>query len=252
MAKIDLIQQVQNVLAVQYGGTGLRYVVAFADREVPAGTQNGSNTAFTLVNVPSPAFSLILDKNGSIADQTTAYTLAGNTITWSVAPSSGDAIRAWYRYILYSLNLSDGLFVQDSFASGAALGGLHLSDSLSLSDVLAKSGLEQEAPTDSLALSDSISSFMYMRRSLSDSLSLSDAFVEIPVQLNKSLSDSESANWADSFKEVPLQLSERLTDSETTNWTDALSFRPTQLNQAITDSEASNWKDSQSALFGSP
>ena len=71
----------------------------FADGETPSGLINGINTTFTLANAPSPALSLILSLNGMVQQQGAGddYTLAGNTITFLVAPVTGPLI-AWYRY----------------------------------------------------------------------------------------------------------------------------------------------------------
>ncbi len=48
----------------------------FIDAEVPAGTVNGSNTAFTLANVPNPPTSLALFRNGLLLTQGGDYTLS--------------------------------------------------------------------------------------------------------------------------------------------------------------------------------
>lgn len=76
------------------GGSGPNY----ADNETPSGTINGSNTAFTLANSPSPAGSLqlYLDGVGQIA--ATDYTLSGASVTFTSAPSTGGLLRAFYRY----------------------------------------------------------------------------------------------------------------------------------------------------------
>ena len=82
-------------------GTDLQNVQKTADltdSEVPSGTINGSNVTFTLANAPSPASSLQLFLNGLL--QTAGgvdYTLSGSTITYGVAPETGDAHVAWYR-----------------------------------------------------------------------------------------------------------------------------------------------------------
>lgn len=72
----------------------------FADSETPGGTINGSNTAFTLAHLPSPAASLKLYLNGQrlTAGAGADYTLAGSNITMAAAPSSGDVLIADYRY----------------------------------------------------------------------------------------------------------------------------------------------------------
>lgn len=70
----------------------------FADNETPAGTIDGVNVTFTLAHSPSPTGSLQLYQNGLLLIQGTHYTLAGSTITLSVAPSVGDNLDAYYRY----------------------------------------------------------------------------------------------------------------------------------------------------------
>lgn len=71
----------------------------FGDSETPAGVINGVNAVFTLANAPSPAASLILTLNGLVQYAGgVSYTLAGNQITYAVAPLVGDVHRAWYRY----------------------------------------------------------------------------------------------------------------------------------------------------------
>ena len=63
--------------------------------EVPAGTINGSNTLFTLAFTPT-AGTLALYLNGLRLKLTEDYTLATNTITFVVAPISGDRLLADY------------------------------------------------------------------------------------------------------------------------------------------------------------
>lgn len=69
--------------------------INFADGEVPTGTINGTNIAFTLAHTPNPSTSLKLYKNGL---RTTAFTLSGSTITYTTAPQSGDTHVSDYRY----------------------------------------------------------------------------------------------------------------------------------------------------------
>jgi hypothetical protein len=81
---------------IEGGGSGPN----FADEEVPTGAINGSNVTFTLAFTPSPAASLILVLNGVIQHQGAGkdYTISGNTITFAVAPTTGDILLAWYRH----------------------------------------------------------------------------------------------------------------------------------------------------------
>ncbi len=80
------------------GGGGL--ATSYSDSETPGGAVNGSNTAFTLVNTPSPAASLDLYVNGLLMTQGTDYTLTANTISFFLhsTPQTGDLIVASYRY----------------------------------------------------------------------------------------------------------------------------------------------------------
>jgi hypothetical protein len=74
--------------------------VAFADGEVPGGSINGSNLAFTLVNSPNPAASLALYRNGVLERATLDYTLSGSTVTFATAstPQTGDTLACFYRH----------------------------------------------------------------------------------------------------------------------------------------------------------
>ena len=55
----------------------------FIDAEIPAGTINGTNAAFTLANVPNPPASLALFRNGLLLTQGGDYTLSSNAITFA-------------------------------------------------------------------------------------------------------------------------------------------------------------------------
>jgi len=71
---------------------------AFVDAEVPTGTLDGSNTAFTLASSPVPAASLQLFENGILLKAGTDYTLAGAAITFlGRTPQLGDLLVANYR-----------------------------------------------------------------------------------------------------------------------------------------------------------
>jgi hypothetical protein len=86
------------------GGGGGGTVPNFADEETPGGTIDGSNTAFTLANAPSPAASLILVRAsgaGGGAVLTAGgvdFTLSGANITMANPPAVGDTLLAWYRH----------------------------------------------------------------------------------------------------------------------------------------------------------
>ena len=70
----------------------------FADMETPAGTLDGVNKVFTLAHAPNPAASLQLFNGLMQQAGGNDYTLAGNTITFTAAPTVGSTLLAWYRY----------------------------------------------------------------------------------------------------------------------------------------------------------
>lgn len=86
------------------GGGGGGTVPNFADEETPGGSINGSNTAFTLANAPSPAASLILVQSSGAGGGAVLkaggvdFTLSGLNITLVNAPATGDSLLAWYRH----------------------------------------------------------------------------------------------------------------------------------------------------------
>lgn len=70
----------------------------FIDKEVPSGSINGSNTAFTIANTPVSGsehvyLNGVLQESGSGND----YTISGTSITMATAPLSGEKIRVTYR-----------------------------------------------------------------------------------------------------------------------------------------------------------
>lgn len=70
----------------------------FVDKEVPSGSINGSNTAFTLANTPVAGsehvhLNGVLLRSGGGND----YTISGTTITMATAPLSGEFIVVSYR-----------------------------------------------------------------------------------------------------------------------------------------------------------
>jgi hypothetical protein len=75
------------------GGGSVNFV-----RETPAGTLNGTNKVFTLTYAPSPTGSLVVYLNGVEQVPTTDYTISGATITFIVAPKTGDLIIAQYTH----------------------------------------------------------------------------------------------------------------------------------------------------------
>lgn len=83
-------------------GSGGGTVVNFADAETPSGACNGSNTAFTVANSPSPTGSMLLVQKTALGAivliQGVDYTLSGASITTTNPPASGDSLITWYRH----------------------------------------------------------------------------------------------------------------------------------------------------------
>lgn len=68
-----------------------RYIV----NEIPSGTVNGTNAAFTLANTPVTGKVQVF-KNGLLQLETDDYTISGGTVTFVVAPLTGSKIRITY------------------------------------------------------------------------------------------------------------------------------------------------------------
>jgi hypothetical protein len=98
------------------GGTG-----TFVDAEVPGGAVNGSNTSFTLANIPQPQTSVELFRNGLLLQQGNDYTISGNTVTFlsATTPQTSDVLLASYRL---SVVISGVGFVDMETPSGSANG----------------------------------------------------------------------------------------------------------------------------------
>ncbi len=67
----------------------------FVISETPSGTINGSNTSFTLWNTPV-AWTVQVFLNWLLQTVTDDYTISWSTITYIVAPVSGDVLRCTY------------------------------------------------------------------------------------------------------------------------------------------------------------
>jgi len=68
-----------------------------AAREVPSGSINGSNAIFAISNTPI-ANTLAVYLNGLLQNLTSDYTFSGVTITFIIAPGSGEDILTTYYY----------------------------------------------------------------------------------------------------------------------------------------------------------
>lgn len=64
--------------------------------EAPSGSVNGSNVTFTLSGTPASAAVLVLRLDGLCLTPTADYTISGTTVTLSVAPATGQVLRATY------------------------------------------------------------------------------------------------------------------------------------------------------------
>ncbi len=73
--------------------------VTWINNETPGGVINGSNTIFTLAQVPNPSSSVLLMLNGQCLFEGIGYVLSGQTITMQTGyvPSGTDQMRAWYQ-----------------------------------------------------------------------------------------------------------------------------------------------------------
>ncbi len=99
------------------GTTGPCGQATYSDAEVPGGTINGSNAAFTLANTPLGA-SLTLTRNGVALTANTDYTLTGTSIQFQpgAIPQPGDTLLASYR-----VDTSAGGSITSQTAPGGAL-----------------------------------------------------------------------------------------------------------------------------------
>lgn len=96
-------------LRAWYRYTGPVSDTQFIDNQTPSGAINGSNTSFALTNTPLPAASMNLSLNGDLLRRGTDYTLSGNVITMSVAPSTGDNLIAFYRAAPIVVSFADNV-----------------------------------------------------------------------------------------------------------------------------------------------
>lgn len=96
----DSVPQSGDTLLAWYRVGGSASNFSFADAEVPGGTLDGANLAFTLAHTPNPVASLVLFRNGVAMKNGADYTLSGTTVTFvqGAQPQAGDLLQAWYRY----------------------------------------------------------------------------------------------------------------------------------------------------------
>lgn len=83
------------------GGGGLSKMAMdrhILDPYTPTGTVDGSNTDFELTKTPNPATSLMVWQNGIKQQLTTNYTVSGTTVTFLIAPVTGETIEVSHRF----------------------------------------------------------------------------------------------------------------------------------------------------------
>lgn len=72
------------------------FLKKFFTIEVPSGTVNGSNQAFTLAFTPLENDAVNVFINGLFQKPTTHYTISGTTITFVTAPAVGQDVVVYY------------------------------------------------------------------------------------------------------------------------------------------------------------
>jgi hypothetical protein len=86
---------VPNKTSPRFGGAGTPF------QEVPAGTVDGANAAFTLTHTPWAVANLVVWLDSVPVPQVvgaTGYQLSGLTITFGTAPGKGQKPYAFYYY----------------------------------------------------------------------------------------------------------------------------------------------------------
>ena len=98
--ELDELKKQKSTFVGGRGGGGVSVGALnfhLVDDITPTGTVNGTNTIFTLANIPSPTTSLRVYVNGQRMTLTEDFTLSNNTITFVIAPPTGSIIRCDYR-----------------------------------------------------------------------------------------------------------------------------------------------------------
>jgi len=81
-----------NITVSQTGSPGIGRTI----QEIPAGAVNGINTIFTVANTPTGIF-FLLSLNGLIQGEGD-FSRTNGTITFDVAPFTGDSLQVFYSY----------------------------------------------------------------------------------------------------------------------------------------------------------
>jgi hypothetical protein len=93
---ILFFEQLVGALATNSGGITEALAQALQPiNEVPMGTIDGVNKVFTLSYAPLAGW-LVLHLDNALEDPIADYSLAGNVITYAIAPQPGDNMHAWY------------------------------------------------------------------------------------------------------------------------------------------------------------
>lgn len=93
------IPQTSDLLLANYRMSVSVPGVGFVDAEVPSGTMDGNNTSFTLSQIPYPATSVAVYRNGLRLTSGIDYTISSSSITFvaSTTPQPGDTLICDYR-----------------------------------------------------------------------------------------------------------------------------------------------------------
>lgn len=154
----------------------------FVDAEVPSGTLDGSNAAFSLANIPTPAASVALYRNGLLLRQGGDYVISLNGITFQpgAEPQPGDILSAFYRI---ASNLPGVGFVDQETPSGA-INGVNAAFTLSMTPnpmsslAVFRNGLRMTAGVD-YTLSGAVLTFAAASKpQLTDTVSCSYRFAQ--------------------------------------------------------------------------
>lgn len=73
-----------------------KWIEDFFVQEVPSGLVNGSNTSFTLANLPRSNSSTVLTLDGLILAQGVDYTISGSGLSLSSPPVQGQTLYCLY------------------------------------------------------------------------------------------------------------------------------------------------------------
>jgi len=109
---VTFVEQLYDTDIVQFRIEGAGSGTTFTSdhkhmvRETPTGTQNGVNKLFALSKMPISGEEMIY-VNGLMMHPGDDYTIAGQGITFTNAPSSGDKIRVNYQVALRTISSSE-------------------------------------------------------------------------------------------------------------------------------------------------